>query len=112
MRVLAVVGSFCFLLVSGVAAAETWSNVSLIDAMCSTNAKAKPDAHTTACALQCAKSGFGIVTPDGSYRRFGDDGNTKVLAALKTTKKADHLRVSVTGERQGDTIKASAIRID
>ena len=112
LRVLAVIGSVCFLAASGVAAAETWSNVSLIDTMCSVNAKAKPDAHTKACALQCAKSGFGIIAPDGSYLKFDDSGNAKVLAALKATKKADHVRVSVTGERQGDTIKVSNIRIN
>jgi hypothetical protein len=112
MRVLAVIGSFCFLAASGVAAAETWSNVSLIDTMCSAKATEKPDAHTKACALQCAKSGFGIVAPDGGYLKFDDNGNTKVVAALKATKKADHLRVSVTGERQGDTIKVSTVRIN
>lgn len=112
LRLVAVVGSFCFLAASGVAAAETWSNVSLIDTMCSVSAKAKPDAHTRACALQCAKSGFGIVTADGNYLKFDDAGNSQVLAALKATKKADHLRVSVTGDRAGDTIKVSAVRIE
>ena len=77
MRVLAVIGAFCFLAASGVAAAETWSNVSLIDTMCSISAKAKPDAHTRACALQCAKSGFGIIAADGSYLKFDDSGNTQ-----------------------------------
>ena len=101
-----------FLAASGVAAAECWSNVSLIDTMCSVSAKAKPDAHTRACALQCAKSGFGIVAADGGYLKFDDNGNAKVLAALKATKKADHLRVSVTGERTGDTIKVNILRIE
>jgi hypothetical protein len=112
MRVLAVVGSLCLLLASGVAAAENWSNVSLIDTMCSTKAKAKPDEHTKACAVQCAKSGFGIVTADGSFLKFDDNGNTKVLAALNASKKSDHLRVSVTGERQGETIKVASVKID
>jgi hypothetical protein len=110
-RLLAVVGSLWLLSASGAAAAETWSNVSLIDTMCSVSAKAKPDAHTRACALQCARSGFGIVAADGSYLKFDDNGNSKVLAALKATKKTDHLRVSVTGERTGDTIKVSTLRI-
>lgn len=112
MRVLAVVGSLCFLVATGVTAAESWSNVSLIDTACSTKAKDKPDEHTKACALQCAKSGFGIIAADGSYLKFDDAGNAKVLAALKATTKADHLRVSVTGERQGETIKVSTVRID
>jgi hypothetical protein len=95
-----------------VTAAESWSNVSLIDTMCSTKAKEQPDAHTKACALQCAKSGFGIVAADGSFLKFDDNGNAKVLAALQATKKSDHLRVSVTGERQGETIKVSSVRIE
>jgi hypothetical protein len=92
-------------------AAESWSNVALIDTMCSTKAKDKPDAHTTACALQCAKSGFGIIA-DGTYLKFDDNGNAKVLAALKATKKTDHLRVSVTGERQGEIIKVASVQIN
>ena len=112
LRLAIVVGSLWFLAASGVAAAESWSNVSLIDTMCSVSAKAKPDAHTRACALQCAKSGFGILAADGSYLKFDDNGNTKVLAALKATNKADHLRVSVTGERTGDTIKVNTLRIE
>jgi hypothetical protein len=112
MRVLAVVGSFYFLMASGIAAAETWSNVPLIDTMCATKVKEKPDAHTKACALQCEKSGFGIVASDGTYLRFDDNGNAKALAALKATKKVDHLRVSVTGERQGETIKVDSVRIE
>ena len=87
IRVLAIAGSFCFLAVTGAGAAETWSNVSLIDTMCSTKAKENPDAHTKACALQCAKSGFGIIAADGSYLKFDDSGNAKVLAALKATTK-------------------------
>ena len=67
---------------------------------------------SASCALQCAKSGFGIVTADGNYLKFDDAGNSQVLAALKATKKADHLRVSVTGDRAGDTIKVSAVRIE
>jgi hypothetical protein len=112
MRVIAVLGSFCFLAATGVTAAESWSHVSLIDTMCSTKAKEQPDAHTKACALQCAKSGFGIVAGDGAFLKFDESGNAKVLTALKATKKADHLRVSVTGERQGETIKVSSVRIE
>ena len=112
MRVLAVVGSLCFLAATGATAAENWSNVSLIDTMCSATAKAKPDEHTKACALQCVKSGFGIVTANGTFLKFDDNGNAKALTALKATKKGDHLRVTVTGERQGETIKVSSVRIE
>lgn len=111
-RILAVVGVFGLLTVSGAAAAESWSNVALIDTACSIKAKDAPDAHTKACALQCAKSGFGIIAGDGSYLKFDDNGNAKALAALQASSQNDHLRVSVTGERQGETIKVASLRIE
>ena len=111
-RVLAVGVMAGLLAVGSAAAAERWSKVPLIDTACSTKAKAGPDEHTKACALQCAKSGFGIIAQDGSFLKCDDSGNTKVLAALNASKKADHLRVSVTGERQGESIKVSSVTID
>lgn len=94
------------------AAAETWKNAAVVDKMCSVKAKAKPDEHTIKCALACAKSGFGILTADGSYLKFDEVGNQKVIAALENTRKADHLRATVTGERDGDTIKVQSVSLD
>lgn len=94
------------------AAAETWKNVAVVDTKCSLKAKAAPDEHTTKCALACAKSGFGILSVDGSYLKFDEAGNQKVIAALKNTKKADHLRATVTGERDGETIKVESFSLD
>ena len=34
------------------------------------------------------------------------------IAALKATKKTDHLRATVTGQKDGDSIKVSAISIE
>ena len=94
--------------------AETWKNVSLMDSMCAAKAevKAAPDSHTTKCAIQCQKSGYGILAPDGSFLKFDSAGNTKVAAALKTTKKTDHLRADVEGERKGDEIQVKSISLD
>ena len=111
-RLLFVLGSAMLIATAGAGAAETWNDVPLIDTACSTKAKAAPDAHTRACALQCEKSGYGIIAADGSYLSFDEAGNTKALAALKASKKADHLRVSVAGERKGDTIKVASIRLN
>jgi hypothetical protein len=94
------------------AAAETWENVALVDVMCSAKAKPAPDQHTTKCALACAKSGFGILTADGAFLKFDPAGSEKAVAALKQTKKTDHLRVTVTGERDGDTIKVQSFSLD
>lgn len=94
------------------AAAETWKNVVVVDKMCSVKAKAEPDKHTTQCALTCAKSGFGILTADGTYLKFDKAGDEKAVAALKETKKTDHLRATVTGERDGDTIKVQSLSLE
>ncbi len=94
------------------AAAETWKDVAVVDTMCSAKAKASPDEHTTKCVLACAKSGFGILTADGSFLKFDPTGNEKALAALKQTKKTDHLRVTVTGEREGDTLKVHSLSLN
>ena len=93
------------------ASAETWTNVVVVDTMCSVKVKAAPDEHTTKCALACAKSGFGILTADGSFLKFDEAGNQKAVAALKDTKKADHLRATVTGERDGNTIKVQSLNL-
>jgi hypothetical protein len=93
------------------ASAETWSNVSIVDTQCSTKAKANPDAHTRDCALACAKSGFGIVDKDGNYLKFDARGNTKAMKLLQNTTQKDHLRVNVTGEKQGDIIQVQSLKM-
>ncbi len=34
------------------------------------------------------------------------------MAALKATKKEDHVRATVTGERDGETVKVNSLTID
>lgn len=92
-------------------AAETWSNVSLIDSQCSTKAHANPDAHTRDCALTCAKSGFGILDKNGHFLKFDATGNTEAIKLLRSTSKKDHLRVDVTGEIEGETIHVKALKM-
>ena len=91
------------------AAENTWTNVSMVDVACSTKAKANPDAHTRACALQCQGSGYGVLTAEGDFLKFDDAGNAKAVTALKGSKNADHLRVTVTGTREGNSIKVTAL---
>ncbi len=94
------------------AAAETWENVPLVDKNCSEKVKADPDKHETSCLLMCAKSGFGILTADGTWVKFDAKGNEEALKALKATTKENAIRVTVTGEREGDTIKVQTLKID
>jgi hypothetical protein len=98
--------------VSALAGSETWKNVALVDTMCSAKVKDEPDKHTTDCAIGCAKGGYGIVVSDGTYLKFDEAGNAKALEALKATKKKDHLRAVVTGEKDGDTIKVSSLKLE
>ncbi len=99
----------CLLLLPVVAAAEDWHNVALVDNHCVSKVKANPDAHTRACMLQCQREGYGIVTTDGSYLKFDANGNEQALKLLRASDKKDHLRVNVSGERQGDTIKVQQV---
>ncbi|MFI5183466.1 MAG: hypothetical protein ACHQNV_03635 [Vicinamibacteria bacterium] len=94
------------------AAAETWKDVPVIDTQCVSKVKADPDKHTAHCALQCQKGGYGLLTPDGAYLKFDDEGNQKALAALKATKKTDHLRATVVGERNGDVVKVTSLSLE
>jgi hypothetical protein len=95
------------------AVAQTWENATLIDAMCATkaNIKADPGSHPRACALQCSKAGYGVITPDGKFLKFDDTGNAKAAELLKSTSKADHLKVRVSGTQAGDQIKVDSISL-
>lgn len=92
-------------------AAEDWSNVSIVDTQCSTKAKANPDAHTCDCALMCARSGFGIVDQSGNFLKFDAKGNQEAKQLLQNSTQKDHLRVDVTGTKDGDTIHVTSIKM-
>ncbi len=94
------------------AAAETWKDVPLIDHNCAAKFKGNTDKHTTSCLLRCASSGYGVYTADGTWVKLDKKGNEEALAALKETKKTDAIRVTVTGEKEGDTIKVATLKID
>jgi hypothetical protein len=92
--------------------AETSKDMPLVDANCSAKVKASPDQHTRECALACAKGGLGVLTADGSFLKFDDAGSAKALAALRATKKTDHLHATVTGKRSAESIQVESITLD
>lgn len=94
------------------ALAETWKNAPIVDTNCVARVKADPDKHTTSCALKCEKSGYGLLAADGTYLKFDAAGNARAVAALKATKKTDHLRATVEGDRQGDEILVKSLTLD
>lgn len=93
------------------AATKTFTDVSVVDVSCSQKAAANADAHTRSCALACQKSGFGILTADKKFLKFDANGNTKIIQELKASNKADHLRVNVSGDVQGDTLKVASVEL-
>ena len=111
MRKLVLFVLFAIFTLPGFAAAGTFNNVPVVDVMCSKKVAANPDAHPTSCVLQCQKSGFGILTQDQKFLKFDAKGDSKVLEAIKSTQRKDHLRVDVTGDLQGDTLKVNSIKL-
>ena len=95
------------------ALAETWEKVPLIDQMCAKKEKvaAHPENHPTGCLIKCASSGYGVMTSEGKYLKLDEAGNKKALAALKETKKENDVRVNVSGEKHGDTIKVASLKL-
>jgi hypothetical protein len=51
------------------------------------------------------------VTSDQHFLKFDAAGNQKILDELKASSKKDHLRVNVTGDVEGDTLKVSSISL-
>jgi hypothetical protein len=94
-----------------IASAESFKDVPVVDVNCSKKVAEAPDAHPRACALKCAASGFGIITSDNRFLRFDAAGNTQIVEALKASDKKDHLRVNVSGEVQGDTLKVTLVKL-
>lgn len=95
------------------AAVQTWNNVALIDQKCSTKFKPSTvDTHTRSCALACESSGYGILTSDGTFLKFDKAGSQKVLDELKASTTKDHLRATVSGELEGNTLKVQSIKLD
>jgi len=69
--------------------------------------------HTRQCAMMpdCEKSGYGVFTADNKYLVFGSSGSEQAAAALKSSKKKDNMKVKVSGEVTGDTIKVANLTL-
>src|SRR5712692_6231872 len=109
----------CAGLVAGLASIAYAAEVQgvLMDKMCSAKAvsggqKAATE-HERSCALtpNCQKSGFGVFTADNRFLTFDEAGNAQALKALQASKKKDDLKVTVSGDVQGDTIKVASLKL-
>jgi hypothetical protein len=94
-------------------AAETWKNVSLMDADCAgkKEAMASPEKHTRSCALMCSDSGYGAVV-DGKFVKFDKHGNELASEAIKKTDKKENLRADITGELKNGEIAVSKLEMN
>ncbi len=108
MKRIALLAVFALLL-PAFAAAEDWTNVSIIDQHCAAKEKANPDAHPRDCALMFSKTGYGIIDKDGNYLKFDAKGNQQATKLLQNSTKKDHLRVNVTGTKDGNTIHVQSV---
>lgn len=100
-RLLPLVAVFSFFGSSALAA--EW-NGTLVDVMCKGQDLA---GHTRKCAVECAKSGYAVVTADGNFYKLDEAGNAKALEALKASKKDKDLKAKVSG-----TLSDGVIQVD
>jgi len=90
----------------------------LLDKACSADAMKKGEAmakgHDVGCLTMsdCASTGFGVFTSDGKFVAFDTAGNKQALAAVKASGKKTDLKVTVTGDVTGDTMKVSTIKMN
>jgi|SRR5690242_21963097 len=93
------------LLLVSAAAAETLSGT-VVDVMCRGKDLA---GHTRECAVNCSKSGYGLVTAEGKFLKFDEAGNARTLAVLKKSSREKDLEAKVTGTVDGDVLKVDSI---
>jgi hypothetical protein len=98
---------FVALVAGTLSAADSWTGT-VVDVMCKGKDLAN---HTTKCAVNCAKGGYGLVLPDGKFVKFDETGNSKALAALKATAKEKDVKAKVSGSLDGEVIKVDSIQI-
>lgn len=91
-------------------AAETWKNVSLMDAGCAgkKEAMAAPEKHSKSCAMQCSKAGYGVVV-GGKFVKFDKHGSELAKAAIQKSEKTSDLRADVTGEMKKGAIAVRSL---
>jgi len=73
------------------------------------NGRAKTLKRNRECSLvkNFNRSAYGLITGDNKFYRLDDAGNDRARLLLKNTPDKDNLKVVVTGDIQGDTIKVA-----
>jgi predicted RNA-binding protein Jag len=97
-------------------AADTTVKGYLVDISCASDEGQKPDfgiKHTKACLQMddCANSGYGVLTPDKKVIRFDKAGNDSTKKFLNTMTKHNDIKVTVTGNLNGDQMTVNKIEL-
>jgi hypothetical protein len=105
----------CALLASLASAAEIRGY--LLDKACADEDGRKPGfaaKHQKSCLQMkvCAQSGYGVMTEEMKYLTFDKTGNAAAAKLIGGLKKTDDIKVAVTGEVQGQTIKVSRLVLE
>ena len=101
---------------AGLAAAADVEGL-LLDRMCAPKlmkqGQQAAQAHTRDCNLMpnCLQSGFGVFTAAGKFIILDAAGNKLAETEMRASQKKDNLRVKVTGEQTGDTIKVASLKL-
>jgi hypothetical protein len=88
----------------------------LVDLACVAEDGQKADfgaKHSKSCLQMpdCAKSGYGVLTDDKKVIRFDQASNEQAKKFIADLKKAKDIKVSVTGNLNGDTIAVNKIEL-
>src|SRR4051812_30038593 len=77
----------------------------------------KSDSYTTECPITTSTTNFGLMTENGQYVSFDQPSNTRVIEVMKKNKDwsrnmSSHkpVRVTVVGNRRGDTVVVESIK--
>ena len=104
-----------FVALSAPLAAETVEGY-LIDKMCSAKVAEEgvgaAKTHTKECALmpKCKASGYGVITADGKFLKFDQDGDRMAAKVLGFTSRKDNIKVTVDGEVNGNSITVKSVQ--
>lgn len=97
-------------------AADTTVKGYLVDLSCAAEEGSKPGfgaKHTKDCLQMddCAKSGYGVLTDDKKIIKFDSASNQQAKKFINDLKKTKDIKVSVTGNLNGDTIAVNKIEL-
>jgi hypothetical protein len=88
----------------------------LLDKSCADEDGKKPGfaaKHQKSCLQMgvCARSGYGVMTDDLKYYTFDKAGNAQAAKMITGLKKTDEIKIAVTGDVQGETIKVTKLAL-